>query len=73
MCDVYNGKRKYQYPTPTVISTGAIGRVAAIGSDATLLKEGDLVYFDSTVRRRSDDGAIILIGLSRVALGKLVD
>ncbi|KAI0453627.1 alcohol dehydrogenase [Xylaria acuta] len=68
MRDVYNGKRKYPYPTPLVIGTSAIGRVAATGPDATLLKEGDLVYFDCTIRGRDDGSAIILMGLS-VGLG----
>ncbi|TGJ87945.1 hypothetical protein E0Z10_g831 [Xylaria hypoxylon] len=65
MRDVYNGKRKYPYLTPLVIGTSAIGRVAATGSDAVLLKEGDLVYFDCTIRGRDDSGAIILMGLSQ--------
>lgn len=65
MRDVYNGKRKYPYPTPIVIGTSAIGRIAAIGSDATLLKEGDLVYFDCTIRGRDDSSAIILMGLAQ--------
>ncbi|KAF2668057.1 alcohol dehydrogenase [Microthyrium microscopicum] len=62
--DVYNGKRKYPYPTPLVTGASAIGRVAATGPDATLLKEGDLVYFDCTIRGRDDSSAIILAGIA---------
>ncbi|KAI0469457.1 alcohol dehydrogenase [Xylaria cf. heliscus] len=65
MRDVYNGKRKYLYPTPLVIGTSAIGRVAATGADATLVKAGDLVYFDCTIRGRDDPSAIVLMGLSQ--------
>ncbi|KAI1366530.1 alcohol dehydrogenase [Xylaria arbuscula] len=65
MRDVYNGKRKYPYPTPIVIGTSAIGHVAAIGPDATLLKEGDMVYFDCAIRGRDDNSAMILMGLAQ--------
>jgi len=64
MRDVYNGKRKYAYPTPLVTGTSAIGRVAAVGSDATTLKEGDLVCFDSTIHGRDDPQAIMLMGIA---------
>jgi threonine dehydrogenase-like Zn-dependent dehydrogenase len=62
--EVYNGKRKYQYPTPLVTGTSVIGRVAALGPDAVLLKEGDLVYFDCTIHGRDDTEAIILAGIA---------
>ncbi|KAF2094098.1 alcohol dehydrogenase [Rhizodiscina lignyota] len=64
MRDIYNGVRKYQYPTPLVPGTMCIGRVAALGSDATLLKEGQLAYVDCTIRGRDDPGAIILSGIA---------
>ncbi|KAI0147139.1 alcohol dehydrogenase [Xylariaceae sp. FL1272] len=62
--DVYNGKRKYPYPTPLVPGTSAIARVVATGPDAVVLKEGDLVYFDSLIRGRDDSDAIVLQGIS---------
>ncbi|RWA04197.1 hypothetical protein EKO27_g10906 [Xylaria grammica] len=65
MRDVYNGTRKYPYPTPLVPGTSAIGRVAATGPDAVLLKVGDLVYFDCTVRGRDDSSAIMLMGITQ--------
>lgn len=64
MRDVYNGKRPYKYATPLVIGTSVIGRVAATGDDAVLVKDGDLVYFDCTIHGRDDPGAIFLMGLS---------
>lgn len=64
MRDVYNGKRKYNYATPLVIGTSVVGRIAAVGQDAVLLKEGDLVFFDCTIHGRDDSQAIFLMGLS---------
>jgi NADPH:quinone reductase-like Zn-dependent oxidoreductase len=54
MGDVYNGTRKYTYPTPLVTGTSAIGRVAAVGSDATTLVPGQLVFVDCVIRGRDD-------------------
>lgn len=64
---IYNGARKYQYPTPLVTGTMAIGRIAALGPDAVLLKEGQLVFVDPTIRGRDDPAAIILSGITEGA------
>jgi NADPH:quinone reductase-like Zn-dependent oxidoreductase len=64
MKNIYNGTRKYSYPTPLVVGTSAIGRVAAVGPDAVHLKPGQLVFFDCTIRARDDPGAIILSGIA---------
>lgn len=64
MKNIYNGARKYSYPTPLVAGTSAIGRVAAVGEDAVSLKPGQLVFFDCTIRGRDDPGAIILSGIA---------
>ena len=61
--NIYNGKRQYAYPTPLVIGTSAIGRIAAVGPDATLLTPGQLVHVDSTIRGRDDPGANFLSGV----------
>ncbi|KAJ6558028.1 alcohol dehydrogenase [Mycena capillaripes] len=45
--EVYSGRKPYPYPTPFVPGSAAIGRVAAVGPDATLLKPGQLVYIDN--------------------------
>jgi D-arabinose 1-dehydrogenase-like Zn-dependent alcohol dehydrogenase len=63
MRDIYNGTRKYPYPTPLVTGSSAIGRIAALGPDAVKLQVGDLVFVDSTIRGRDDPGAIILSGI----------
>jgi len=48
---------------PLVIGTSALGRVAAIGPDAVLLKPGQLVFIDSFVRGRDDPNATFLLGV----------
>lgn len=64
MRDIYDGTRKYAFPTPLVIGSNAVGRVAAVGPDATKLAPGQLVLVDSTIRSRDDPtGAIFLAGV----------
>jgi len=64
--EVFSGERKYLLDLPAVPGLGAIGRVHAIGPDATRLKPGDWVYCDPTIRSRDDVLApdILLQGLS---------
>ena len=64
--EVFNGQRKYLLNVPVVPGAGAIGRVRAVGPDATRLGAGDWVLCDPTVRSR-DGGLtpdITLQGLS---------
>ncbi len=42
----------------------AIGRVAAVGPDATTLKPGQLVFFDSYIHSRDDPSVGILSGIT---------
>lgn len=44
--EIYNGQKPYSIPLPLVGGMSAIGRIAAPGPDATLLKPGQLVYVD---------------------------
>jgi threonine dehydrogenase-like Zn-dependent dehydrogenase len=60
---VYDGTRKYPYPTPIVPGTGAIGRVAALGPDSTALSIGQLVLVDGVIHSRDDPNDIFLHGL----------
>jgi alcohol dehydrogenase len=64
--DVFSGKRQYLLELPIVPGSGGIGRVRAIGPDATRLSVGDWVFIDPTVRGRDDAVApdIILQGLT---------
>ncbi|KAF8873011.1 alcohol dehydrogenase [Gymnopilus junonius] len=63
MRGAYNGQRNYPFPTPLVIGTGAIGRIAAIGPDTTLLEPGQLVLIDIAIRARDDPSTAILSGI----------
>ncbi|HEY3848655.1 MAG TPA: alcohol dehydrogenase catalytic domain-containing protein [Acetobacteraceae bacterium] len=52
--EVFSGERKYSLALPVVPGPGAIGRVRAVGPDATHLVVGDWVFCDPTVRSRDD-------------------
>ena len=52
--EVFSGERRYLLELPSVPGPGAIGRVRALGPDATRLAVGDWVYCDPTVRARDD-------------------
>ena len=52
--EVFSGERRYLLALPAVPGLGAIGRVRAIGPDATHLAAGDWVYCDPTFRARDD-------------------
>src|ERR1043165_956751 len=71
--DVFSGARNYLLDLPVVPGPGAIGRVRAIGPDATRLSIGDWVYCDPTVRSRDDalSPDITLLGLSAGGEGGL--
>ncbi|KAL2808588.1 chaperonin 10-like protein [Aspergillus granulosus] len=61
--DVYDGKRPNSFPTPLVGGFGAIGHVAAVGFDATVLKPGQLVYVDCVIRARDDPYSFFLTAI----------
>lgn len=52
-------------PTPLVIGGSAVGRIAAIGPDATRLAVGQLVFFDTCIRGRDDRGNVMLSGITQ--------
>ena len=64
--EVFSGERRYLLDLPVVPGAGAIGRVRAVGPDATRLAVGDWVFCDPTVRSRDDAVTpdITLLGLS---------
>ena len=66
MAEVLSGERNYMLDLPLVPGPGGIGRIRALGPDATHLKIGDWVYCDPTVRSRDDAQApdIALQGLT---------
>jgi len=71
--EVFSGARKYLLTVPVIPGAGAIGRVRAVGPDATRLKAGDWVSCDPTVRSRDDalTPDITLQGLSARGEGGL--
>lgn len=66
MNEVLDGRRAYLLQTPIIPGAGGVGRIRAVGPDATKLAVGDWVYVDPTVRARDDALApdIILQGLT---------
>ncbi len=57
--EVFSGARRYLLPTPVVPGCGAIGRVRAVGPDATRLRRrrlGALRSHGALARRRADAG-----------------
>lgn len=52
--EVFSGARQYSLLLPLASGVGAIGRVRAVGPDATRLAVGDWVFCDPTVRSRDD-------------------
>lgn len=71
--EVFSGKRNYLLELPVVPGAGAVGRVRAVGPDATRLAAGDWVFCDPTVRSRDDAQSpdITLQGLSAGGPGGL--
>jgi alcohol dehydrogenase len=52
--EVFSGARNYPLVPPVIPGVGGVGRVVAVGPDATRVRTGDLVWCDSTVRSRDD-------------------
>ena len=52
--EVFSGARRYAVELPMVPGPGAIGRVRALGPDATQLAVGDWVFCEPTVRSRDN-------------------
>ncbi|KAH8882083.1 GroES-like protein [Thozetella sp. PMI_491] len=61
--DIYNGTLGYSFPTPIVGGISAIGRIAALGADATLLQAGQLVFVDCVIRARDDPSALFMTAI----------
>ena len=62
--DVYvTDIRGYPMPTPLVIGSSAVGRIAALGPDSVALQSGQLVLVDSYLRARDDHETSFLAGL----------
>ena len=64
--EIFSGERRFLLELPAIPGAGGVGRVRAVGPDATRLAVGDWVYCDPTVRARDAGLApdITLQGLS---------
>jgi alcohol dehydrogenase len=71
--EVFSGERRYLLELPVIPGPGGIGRVRAIGPDATHLEIGDWVCCDPTIRARDDlrSPDITLLGWSARDAGGL--
>ncbi|KAI2624968.1 GroES-like protein [Hypoxylon sp. NC1633] len=61
--EVYNGGRNYVFPKPLVGGLSAVGRIAAVGPDATVLKPGQLVYVDCVIHGRDNPDDTFLLAI----------
>ncbi|KAL7624827.1 hypothetical protein AAE478_004041 [Parahypoxylon ruwenzoriense] len=61
--EVYNGDRQYNFPKPIVGGVSAIGRIAALGPDATFLRNGQLVYVDCVIHGRDNPDDLFLTAI----------
>ena len=62
--NVLNGSRNYPLELPVTPGAGGIGRVRAVGPDATYLRIGDWVFCEPTIRSRDRPANAILQGAS---------
>ncbi|KAK7184499.1 hypothetical protein DPSP01_012634 [Paraphaeosphaeria sporulosa] len=53
----------YSLPTPLVTGMSGIGRIAALGPDATSLQPGQLVFVDCMIRARDDPATAFLLAI----------
>ncbi|OQU96301.1 Alcohol dehydrogenase GroES-like domain-containing protein [Cladophialophora immunda] len=60
---LYSGALQYPLHPPMTVGGGAIGRIVAVGSDATHLAPGQLVLVDPMIRGRDDPAKSILLGV----------
>jgi NADPH:quinone reductase-like Zn-dependent oxidoreductase len=69
--EVFSGARGYRMELPAVPGPSCIGRVRAVGPDATRLAVGEWVYCDPTVRARDGGRApdILLQGWTAASAG----
>lgn len=61
--EIYSGQRPYPLPLPLVGGYSAVGRIAAVGEDATTLTPGQLVWIDCVIRGRDDPDSSYLMGI----------
>ncbi|KAF4637310.1 hypothetical protein G7Y89_g774 [Cudoniella acicularis] len=73
LSSILDGSLPYALYPPLVPGSNCIGRVHAVGPDATSLSEAQLVLCDMTVRARDDPSKAILMGLHGGAAMRLME
>jgi D-arabinose 1-dehydrogenase-like Zn-dependent alcohol dehydrogenase len=63
LASVLDGTAPYKLSLPLTPGANTIGRIHAVGSDSTLLKVGQLVFCDITVKARDDPDNAMLMGM----------
>lgn len=63
LSSVLDGSAPYALSLPLTPGANTIGRVHAVGADATVVAEGQLVFCDTMVKARDDPDVGILMGL----------
>jgi threonine dehydrogenase-like Zn-dependent dehydrogenase len=61
--EIYNGARHYDFPKPLVGGCSAIGRVTVVGTDATVLEAGQLVWVDCVIHARDNPDSLFLTAI----------
>ena len=62
--DAWSGKRGLSFPTPMVPGGVCVGRIVALGPDATALKVGQLVFVHMFIASRDNPDDLCLFGLT---------
>lgn len=62
--EIYNGQRHYAFPKPLIPGSSCIGRIAAVGPDATKLVPGQLVFVDCVMRSRDNPEDLFLSAIN---------
>ena len=73
LSSVLDGTAPYALSLPLTPGANTIGRIHAVGPDATLLKAGQLVFCDITVSARDDPDNAIMMGLHGGGAMKLME
>ncbi|RYC64647.1 hypothetical protein CHU98_g1536 [Xylaria longipes] len=65
VANIFKGEHKmFQLPYPIIPGSFGVGRIAALGPDATTLHEGQFVMVSSFVRARDDPFVNVIIGVT---------
>lgn len=61
--EIYNGGRHYDFPKPLVGGSSAIGRIVALGHDASVLQPGQLVWVNGVIHARDNPDSVFMLAI----------